>query len=194
MPIVDSHCHVSPSWYEPVESLVYQMDQNGVDHAVLIQMMGQYNNLYQFECMRRYPGRFASVVVVDTAQLDAVEALRRLAGDGASGVRLRAATRSEGDDPYAIWRAVDELGLAVSCMGNPKEFIEPDFAALAEAFPGLPMVIEHLGSLKYADRDPEPTGVAARLCELARYPNLFMKVPGLGEFCFRSLPVVEPFP
>ncbi len=62
MRIVDSHCHVSPVWYEPVESLLHQMEQNGVEHAVLIQMRGQANNEYQFECVRRYPGRFAPVV------------------------------------------------------------------------------------------------------------------------------------
>ncbi len=38
MIIVDSHCHISPVWYEPVESLLFQMDRNDVAHAVLIQM------------------------------------------------------------------------------------------------------------------------------------------------------------
>src|SRR5207245_282300 len=48
VPVVDSHCHVSPVWYEPVEVLLSQMERNGVDHAVLIQMAGQANNDYQF--------------------------------------------------------------------------------------------------------------------------------------------------
>ena len=90
MPIVDSHCHASPVWYEPVESLLSQMERNGVDHAVLIQMQGQANNDYQFECVRCYPGRFASVVIVDSARPDAPRALERLAEEGASGVRLLA--------------------------------------------------------------------------------------------------------
>ena len=38
MVVVDTHCHVSPYWYEPVETLLYQMTTNGVDQAVLIQM------------------------------------------------------------------------------------------------------------------------------------------------------------
>ena len=38
MGVVDTHCHVSPYWYEPVEPLLYQMTTNGVDKAVLIQM------------------------------------------------------------------------------------------------------------------------------------------------------------
>ena len=34
MVIVDTHCHVSPYWYEPVETLLHQMNSNGVDKAV----------------------------------------------------------------------------------------------------------------------------------------------------------------
>lgn len=30
--------------------------------------------------------------------------------------------------------------------------------------------------------------------ELARFPNVYIKVHGLGEFCKRRLPVTEPFP
>jgi len=51
MVVVDTHCHVSPYWYEPVETLLYQMTTNGVDKAVLIQM-GQvriYDNAYLVE-------------------------------------------------------------------------------------------------------------------------------------------------
>ncbi|HKG26679.1 MAG TPA: hypothetical protein VKB09_13590, partial [Thermomicrobiales bacterium] len=88
MVIVDSHCHVSPSWYEPVESLLFQMDRHSVGHAVLIQIQGKFDNSYQFDCLRRCPGRFAPVVFVDAARPDAVEALARLAEEGASGVRL----------------------------------------------------------------------------------------------------------
>ena len=65
MPIVDSHCHASLAWFQPVESLVHEMDHNGVAHAILIQIRGQYDNSYQAECVRRFPGRFANVVGLD---------------------------------------------------------------------------------------------------------------------------------
>ena len=64
MPIVDTHCHVSEVYYEPVEVLLFQMDRAGVEQAILIQMREEYDNDYQFDCVRRYPGRFASVVLV----------------------------------------------------------------------------------------------------------------------------------
>src|SRR3954470_16018086 len=111
--IVDSHCHVSHAWYEPVETLLHEMDRNGVEQAILIQILGQTDNSYQQECRRRYAGRFASVVLVDPEKRDAIETLERLVDDGATGVRLRPTARSSGDDPLAIWRATGRLGLAV---------------------------------------------------------------------------------
>src|ERR1700674_2366830 len=149
MVIVDSHCHVSDCWYEPVEVLVSQMDRNGVAHAVLIQMNGQANNAYQAACVQKYPGRFASVVIVDVERADAPTTLARVAEEGASGVRLSPKTRSPGDDPFAIWRAAARLGLAVSCGGAAADFASPKFAALVQAVPDARIVVEHLGSLNH---------------------------------------------
>jgi L-fuconolactonase len=194
MPLIDTHCHVSPYWYEPVESLLYHMEQNQVDQAVLIQYMGQYNNAYQEECVRRYPGRFASVVLVDTARPDAPQTLARLAEQGAKGVRLRADTRSPGRDPLAIWRQAEALGLPVSCGGNNLDFSSAGFAALVQTVPNLAIIVEHLGSInKPADAGP-PYETRLNVLELARFPNVYLKVHGLGEFCHRTTPVSEPFP
>src|SRR5262245_35384405 len=38
--VVDGHCHATPVWYEPVESLISMMDRTGVRHAVLVQIGG----------------------------------------------------------------------------------------------------------------------------------------------------------
>jgi L-fuconolactonase len=193
MNIVDSHCHVSDYWYEPVEVLLGQMDRNSVAQAILIQMMGQANNAYQAACVRKYPGRFASVVIVDTDRADAPATLARLANEGASGVRFRAMTRSPGDDPLAIWRAAARLGLAVSCGGAAAEFASPDFAALVQAVPDARIVVEHLGSLNHPV-DAAQEELRQKVFGLSRFPNVSIKIHGLGEFCRRALPVTEPFP
>ena len=194
MPIVDSHCHASISWYEPIEVLVDQMDRNGVDHAVLVQIMGQTDNSYLLDCLRRVPGRFAVVVLVDPGRADAGEQLARLAARGASGVRLPAAARSPGPDPLAVWRAAERLGLAVSCAGTSGELSSAEFANLVQAVPDLPIVLEHLGSVSAPDADPAQAASRRRAFGLARFPGVFIKVPGLGEFCRRSMPITEPFP
>ena len=193
MLIVDAHCHATPLWYEPVESLLYQMDRNGVEKAVLVQIRGLFDNDYQFECVKRYPGRFVSVVLVDTRQLDAPQQLEQLAAQGAKGVRLPADTRSPGGDPLAIWRKAGELGLPVSCGGTREMFASAGFVEVIEALPTLPIIIEHLGSIQAWD-EPSTHPERQRIFSLARYPNVYLKIHGLGEFCRRNMPVTSPFP
>jgi L-fuconolactonase len=194
MIIVDTHCHASPYWYEPVESLLFHMDRNRVAHAILVQYMGQTNNQYQFQCIRRYPDRFVSLVLVDAANPDAAEELGRLAGLGARGVRLREDTRSPGDDPLAIWRKAADLGLPISCGGTSAGFASDEFAQLVEQIPGTPIILEHLGSVNHPDGEPAPYPLRRKVFALARFPNVYIKVHGLGEFCARTTPVTEPFP
>lgn len=200
MPIVDSHCHVSPVWYGPAEDLLYQMDRHGVGQAVLIQIQHEFDNDYQYEIARRHPGRFAPVVVIDPTRPDAPDELARQASLGASGVRFQPTVRSAGDDPLLIWRTAARLGLPVSCVGTRETFAADDFAALVAALPDLTIVIEHLGGLKGSrPGEEDPSGDAARAIDervlaLSRFPNTRIKIPGLGEFCQRALPVTHPFP
>lgn len=194
MPVVDTHCHVSTVWYEPVESLLSQMERNGVNHAVLIQMMGQFDNDYQFACVRRFPGRFAPVVLVDHARSNAIQTLERLVDEGASGIRLHAAARSPGSDPLALWRAAARLNVTVSCPGAPDDFASPEFTHLLHAVPELRLVIEHLGSLGQPRGAPAPEATVDRVMALAQFRNVRMKITGLGEFCRRAMPVTQPAP
>ena len=194
MVIVDTHCHASTSWYEPAESLLFHMDRNRVAHAVLVQIMGQYNNDYQFQCVRRYPDRFVSLVLVDSEKPDAEDELERLVAKGARGVRLRTHTRSPGDDPLAIWRKAVELGLPISCGGTVDGFASDEFAELIAEIPGTPIIIEHLGSINHPDGEPAPYPLRRKVFSLARFPNVYIKIHGMGEFCERAMPVTEPFP
>ena len=193
MPIIDTHCHAAPMWYESVESLIYHMDQNEVAQALLVQIKGYYDNAYQFACAQRYPGRLRSVVAVDLTRPDAATALERLVDQGACGVRISTDGRSPADDPLVIWRKAAQWGLPVSCGGARAQFADPAFANLIEALPTLPIIIEHLGGITWADgaaTEPE----RERIFALARYPNVYLKIHGLGEFLPRNMPVTTPFP
>jgi L-fuconolactonase len=194
MEIIDTHCHASPVWYEPVESLLHHMDRSGVERALLVQYKGQFDNTYQFECVRRYPDRLASVVLVDTDQPDAAQTLGQLAEQGAVGVRFTATTRSPGADPLAIWRAAAALGLPVTCNGTAREFADPAFAEILAAVPTVPVIIEHLGSRNQPDGEAAPYPLRRQVFDLARFPNVYIKVHGLGEICDRAYPVPAPFP
>ena len=146
---VDTHCHAGTNWFEPVEMMLHQMNQNGVEKAVLIQHRGNYNNRYLLECVQSLPGRFSAAVCVDPAQPDAMDALERLSNKkGVVGVRLHPRDRSPGDDPLAIWRKAGALGLVISCRAvDVNDTATPEFRSLVEALPGYTFVLEHLGGV-----------------------------------------------
>jgi L-fuconolactonase len=190
--VVDSHCHASPFWYEPVDVLLHQMDRHGVERAVLVQMLGQYDNDYQEDCVARFPGRFASVVMVDPAAADACAQLRRLVDRGARGVRLRPGSRSPGADPLALWRTAADCGVAVSCVGSSSTLADAAFRDLVGALPDLAIVLEHLGGSSRPDADDAERACRSRVFDLAAFPNVYLKLPGLGELAPRTGPPSGP--
>jgi L-fuconolactonase len=193
MIIVDTHCHASPYWYAPVESLLDEMMRSGVEKAVLIQIGGVYDNSYEIECMRRFPGRFAAVAMVDTTRPDAPERLARWVKQGIQGIRLNPNERSAASDPLAIWRKAAELGVPVSCQGsNVEAFSSPEFEDIIKELPDLKIIIEHLGG-GGSDTTP-PHSRYRKVLDLAQYPNTYMKIPGFGEICSRPMPFRQPFP
>ena len=139
MVVVDTHCHATPYWFEPIEILLDQMTRNDVDKAVLIQIMGVYDNSYIIECVRRFPGRFSAVVLVDTELPDAPDTLEGWVGEGAEGIRLRPTWRSPGQDPLAIWRKASQLGVPVSCVGTAEEFASQEFEGWSRSYPISPL-------------------------------------------------------
>jgi L-fuconolactonase len=44
------------------------------------------------------------------------------------------------------------------------------------------------------DGEAAPYTIRSRVFALARFPNIYIKIHGLGEICRRTTPVVEPFP
>ena len=196
MIIVDTHTHAGHNWFEPVEVLIHQMNLNLVDKAVLIQHgrpeTGGYDHTYLFECVQRFPDRFAVVVIIDVNQPDAEAKLEEYAERGAVGVRLNPTQRSAGDDPLAIWRKAGDLGLVVSLMGGHDDTGSADFESLVRQLPGLPIVIEHLAgggqgvAFPRSGQGPQPPYASyKKALELASYPNTYIKVHGLGEISAR---------
>jgi len=213
----DSHCHVSRYWPGSLDNLRAEMDANGVTNAVLVQAYGagqtpeaqrdgnwrERDHDYLFACVAQYPGTFAPVVFVDPAQPDAPVQLAALAARGASGVRLGANDRSPGDDPFALWRAAAMLGLTISCYGLSTDFASPTFAALVAALPEARIVLEHLASHSRPDATDAESAARQAAFDLARFPYMAIKIPGLGEFCSRdpissatsgNMPYTRPIP
>ncbi|MFH1574978.1 MAG: amidohydrolase family protein [Acidobacteriota bacterium] len=179
MTIVDTHCHIGLHKYEPVESLIFQMDRNGVGKAVLIQYMGNPDNAYIVETLERYPGRFSATMIVE-AEDDGAR-VRRWAEQGIPGIRLPADSRARCADPLAQWRAAADLDLAVSVPCSPDLLVADAFQEVVRTFPDLRIVLEHLCGV---GRDEKPPYDAYRQAlRLSDHANITLKLPGFGEFC-----------
>ena len=195
MLIIDTHCHILDTWAEPAEVLLFQMERAAVSGAVLVQMVTNFDNGYVLDSARRFPGRFVVVGRVDPRAADAGEKLVSLAEQGAKGVRLGPLERSLGSDPLILWRMAMELGLVVDTWAwhgadAIKGFASSEFAEIIELLPDLPVIIEHLG---YVANNPEPPHTDYQdILSLARYPNTYMKIPGLGEIVPPPMPYRVP--
>ncbi len=191
MLIIDTHTHAGNNWFEPIEVLEFQMDRNGVDRAVLIQHGGTFDNGYLFEEARMRGDRFKVVVLIDPDSDDPLADLSREAERGAAGVRFAPDGEFVNAVPFDMWRRAGELGLVVSCQGDPARFAADDFARVMDACPDTQVVIEHLAGIAAAKSDWEED--YERALGLAERGNTTIKVPGLGEVAKRPPRLLPDF-
>lgn len=184
--IVDAHTHVSTVWFEPVEVLLFQLDRNQVDRAVLVQFSGYHDNGYLLRCARRHPDRLTAAVGLDATDPGAVADLERFARAGAVGLRINPTSRSPGPDPYAIWRACERLGLTATCYGSADDFTAAAFGAVLREVPGLTVVVEHLGDLRQAGRYLTVERAESLCRALEPFRTVSVKFHGLGELSARA--------
>lgn len=181
--VVDTHVHAGLTKYEPIESLLDQMFRHRVDHAVLVQHGGEYDNSYLIECAQRFPGWFAIACIVDVRQPDAGDRLAALVeqSPAVQGVRLFASALFAGaPGAEAAWQRADALGLNITITAGLQELSSPEMVTLMERFTHARLHIEHLG---HPDpKEPPPFETYRRAMSLARYPHVALKVSGFYSF------------
>jgi predicted TIM-barrel fold metal-dependent hydrolase len=165
------------------EQLLAQMDEAGVEHAALVQMSLAYgyDNSYVADSAEAHPDRFASVCSVDVRAPDATERLRYWIRErNMDGLRVFASfgTMAQDSDWLAdpvttpAWEAALELGIPVCVMMKSNSF--PVLARVLDRFPGLPIVLDHLGAPP--TDDGPPFRAADPLWALAGHANLYLKL------------------
>ncbi|HCG90394.1 MAG TPA: hypothetical protein DEZ08_00945 [Dehalococcoidia bacterium] len=199
MEIIDSHCHTSPIWFEPIGTLKNQMKDNNVKKAVLVQFFGVYDNDYLIEQMENFPNMFKVAALVDVTSVDASETLQNLADRGVNSVRFTANTRSPGSDPLEIWKTAEKLNLIATVLGTCEDYASDSFERLIRNVPSLPIVIEHLGGVGAFFGPGRTTPVIPqkaydKVLALNKYENTYMKITGFGEFCERPRPMPSGTP
>ena len=165
-----------------LEQLVAAMDESGVDKAAIVQASTCYghDNSYVADAVAAFPRRFTGVFSVDVLAADAPERMRYWHGRALTGLRLFTfgSTMSEQanwlDDPksYPAWECAGELGLSICLQMSPKAI--PQAAAMAKRFPHVRIILDH-GARPVLEDGP-PYNAAASLFDLARYPNVYVKL------------------
>jgi L-fuconolactonase len=188
-PVVDTHVHVvspdevryplNPSgvtgpWYRDdpcsVERLVGLMEDAGVAAAVLVQGISAYghDNRYTLDAAAQHPGRTTPVACIDLAGPDPEREARRALGAGSRGLRWVAIHDGGFLQPRGVWTLVAEARAPMVVT-----ILAEHLGALASAVPTLPPVPIALDHCGFADFT---AGVPAELAELARFPNVALKV------------------
>ena len=165
-----------------VEKLIAAMDEAGVQKAAIVQASTCYghDNSYVADAVAAHPRRFTGVFSVDVLASDAPERMHYWRDKGLTGLRLFTfgSTMAEQanwlDDPksYPAWACAEELGLSICLQMSAKAI--PQAVSMAERFPKVRIVLDHCA--RPALEDGPPYAAAASLFELARYPNIFLKL------------------
>jgi L-fuconolactonase len=165
-----------------VETLIAAMDEAGVEKAAVVHSSTTYgfDNSYVVDSCNRYPGRLIAVGSVDVLAHDASDTIRRWVDKGLAGLRLftggstKEFDPSELDDPRAFpaWDVCGQLGLTMCIQTGPIGL--PQVTALAKRFPGVPIILDHLGRPDITDGPPYRA--AQSLFDLASIPSIYLKL------------------
>lgn len=201
--ILDAHCHVWERWpYQPpvpdpdtrarAEQLLFEMDNNGVERAVII-CAGIGDNPrnadYAFEAAERHTGRFVVFPDIECrwsetfrkpgarARLEEALARWRFAGFTMYLAEDEDGGWLTGEEGRAFFQLAEFHALVVSLSVLPGQM--PAVCRLAELFPTLPILLHHHAFL--GPRTETTPGALALVLKGTRHRNLFIKISGMGN-------------
>ena len=163
------------------DEMIRAMDQAGVAKSAVVQASSAYayDNSYVAAAVAAHPGRFTGVFSVDALAPDAVDRMKFWTAKNLTGMRLYTAGSTMEQklwftDPrtYPAWTFAGEAGIPVCMQMRHKAF--PQLKEMLQRFPKVRFIIDHLGRTEMADGPPY--AAAAPLFELARFPNVYLKV------------------
>jgi predicted TIM-barrel fold metal-dependent hydrolase len=164
----------------------------GVSRITLIQMSFYgFDNSYMLDSIKRFPGVFAGVAVIDEENKPA-DTMRSLKPQKVRGFRIApgkrpVATWLNGPGMAAMWRCGAEEGMAMCHLINPDSL--PHVDRMCEKYPDTPVVIDHFarigvdGVIRDSDLDA--------LCKLARHKKTAVKVSAFYALGKKKAPYTD---
>ena len=165
-----------------VEQLIVEQDRAGVRKAALVQASTCYghDNSYVADAVNAHRERFAGVFSCDILAGDALETIAHWRGKGLTGLRLfTTGSTMPGqagwlDDPrsFPAWSKAEHECISV-CLQMTAAGI-PQLVNVLERFSRLRVILDHLA--RPVQEDGPPYAAANSLWDLARFPNVYLKV------------------
>lgn len=217
-PVIDTHMHVwsgdrerfplvhpfkpdsrPPKIAGTVEMLLDEMNQFGITHCVLVQVIYHgWDNRYLAHCLKTHPQRFRGQGLIDPTDPQAADRLESwLREHHLSGMRLSPLYYPGKDDwlnaasSYPLWKKAAELEAIFNFFITTMQL--PKLEEMIRRFPGVRVVIDHLARIDLKAADPLPE--FKKLLALARYPNVWVKVSELSVLSpSQKYPYRDTFP
>jgi len=206
--IIDPHVHVwksdprypwaketksPPKEDKTAEMLLDLMKQHGVARTVIIQVIHyRWDNSYLADVLKQYPTMFHGVARVNPEDPAAPDHLSKLVKEQRfRGVRLSPGAGVAGDwinGPLMppLWERCQKLKVPMTILAPVTRM--PDIAKLAEKYPDLTMVIDHM-----ADCPIDRPDLLKLLIDLKRYPKLFVKISHTWSLSKQQFPFRDTF-
>ena len=208
---VDAHIHIwtpdlaayplaagfQPTAMQPpsftAEECLTLLRAHGVTRVVLIQMsFYRFDNRYMLDAMRRYPGVFAGVGIVDDSAARPQDAMRKLAKQGVRGFRINPGSQTidawlGSPGMTEMWKCAGDDGLALCPLVGPNAL--PGLAAMCAKFPRTRVVLDHFARIGVSGEFLEADINA--LCALAKFPHVHVKASAFYAFGKKRAPYLD---
>lgn len=178
----------------PVEQYIAEADGAGVSLALIVQpSVYGWDNSYLCDAIAAYPDRFIGICMVDARGPDPVQALEGWVMRGCRGLRINTIGERSADWLLAerltpLWDslAAKKMPLCLQIAGPHASIV----SRLAARRPGLPIIVEYMGSEVFQTERPDETSAAT----LAEPSNVYLKALMAPEESRRPWPHEDLFP
>ena len=171
-----------------------EMAEAGVDAAVIhpptsLHERAEEVNELAVEAVRRHPEKFCILGYFDLERSDRRDVVKTWRQRrGMVGFRFgfsRPEWQHRWADDYWLWAACEEEGLPVGLLGGGRM---AEVAAIAARYPGLKLHIDHCGRGGVPGKDDAVFADLGDLLDLARYPNVAVKLSGAPSYSSQPYP------
>jgi predicted TIM-barrel fold metal-dependent hydrolase len=182
----------------PIENEVAEMRDFGLKYAVLVnpRFFG-WDNSYIADSLHRYPKLFVAHGLLNPQEPDLPGRLRYwIREQGFQGMRFSPiyhpnSTWLNSKEHYPLWREAERLGAVFNYYILPMQM--PMLEDMAERFPGVKIVVDHLG--KPDLRAPDPWVEFRRMFRLKRFPQVWISASEPYELSLtKQFPYRDTYP